>query len=353
MALALTESAEPPAQVPEDLSPEFSGRSPWALAGRRLWRNRLALAALVLFLLIVAVSFAAPLYAHDIAHVNPFNNNLNGTTIINGHRVPLMQRGGGVLKLGETPIGPTWDIAHYFLGADEQGRDVMARVLYGGRSSLEIGIGAALICCMIATVVALIAGYFGGTIDAVLSRLMDVIWAFPVYLLAISISTVLLTKSSGLSVGPVHIVATSLWLPTIIIAFIYLPYVYRPVRGHVLSVSEKEFVQAAIAQGASDLRLIFSDILPNVVSQVIVLLPLMIATTILTESALSFLSIGVQPPNASWGTVISDGQNLLYTRPWVAIAPGIMIVLVVLALNVLGDGVRDALDPRAKLRVEG
>jgi peptide/nickel transport system permease protein len=353
MALALTESAEPPAQAPEGLSPEFSGRSPWALAGRRLRRNRLALAALGLFLLIVAVSFAAPLYAHDIAHVNPFNNNLNGTTIINGHRVPLMQRGGGILKLGETPIGPTWDVAHYFLGADEQGRDVMARVLYGGRSSLEIGIGSALICCVIATVVALIAGYFGGTIDAALSRLMDVIWAFPVYLLAISISTVLLTNSSGLSVGPVHIVATSLWLPTIIIAFIYLPYVYRPVRGHVLSVSEKEFVQAAIAQGASDLRLIFSDILPNVVSQVIVLLPLMIATTILTESALSFLSIGVQPPNASWGTVISDGQNLLYTRPWVAIAPGIMIVLVVLALNVLGDGVRDALDPRAKLRVEG
>ena len=109
---------------------------------------------------------------------------------------------------------------------------------------------------------------------------------------------------------------------------------------------------AAIAQGASDVRLIFSDILPNVVSQVIVLLPLMIATTILTESALSFLSIGVQPPNASWGTIINDGQDLLYTRPWVAIAPGIMIVLTVLALNVLGDGVRDALDPRAKLRVE-
>ncbi len=353
MAIALTESAEPPAQSPEDLSPEISGHSPWALAGRRLWRNRIAMAALVLFLLIVAVSFAAPLYANDIAHVNPFANNLNGTTIVNGHRVPLMQRGGGVLKLGETPIGPTWHFSHYFLGADQQGRDVLARVLYGGRSSLEIGIGSAVICCAIATVVALIAGYFRGFTDAVLSRLMDVIWAFPVYLLAISISTVLLTSSSGLSVGPVHIVATSLWLPTIIIAFIYLPYVYRPIRGHVLSVSEKEFVQAGIAQGASDLRLIFSDILPNVISVVIVLLPLMIATTILTESALSFLSIGVQPPNASWGTIISDGQDLLYTRPWVAIAPGIMIVLVVLALNVLGDGVRDALDPRAKLRVEG
>jgi peptide/nickel transport system permease protein len=352
MAIALTESAEPPAQTPE-LQPEFSGRSPWALAGRRLRRNRIAMASLVLFLLIVAVSFAAPIYAHDIAHVNPNASNLNGTTIVNGKRVPLMQRGGGVLKLGETPIGPTWDVRHYFLGADQQGRDVAARLLYGGRSSLEIGIGSAVLCCVLATIIALIAGYFGGLIDNVLSRVMDLIWAFPVYLLAISISTVLLTAPNGLKVGPLHIVATSLWLPTIIIGFIYLPYVYRPVRGHVLSVSEKEFVQAGIAQGASDARLIVSDILPNVVSQVIVLLPLMIATTILTESALSFLSIGVQPPNASWGTIINDGQDLLYTRPWVAIAPGIMIVLTVLALNVLGDGVRDALDPRAKLRVEG
>ncbi len=352
MAVAFVESAEPPTGAPES---EFdvTGRSPWALAGRRLWRNKLALAALGLFILIVAVSFAAPLYAHYVAHVNPFNNNLNGTTIVNGKRVPLMQQGGGLLKLGETPLGPTWDPAHYFLGADANGRDVAARILYGGRSSLEVGVGSAVICCVLATIVALIAGYFGGVVDSILSRVMDIIWAFPVYLLAISISTVLLTAPNGLSLGPLHLDASSLWLPTIIIAFIYLPYVYRPIRGHVLSVSEKEFVQAAVAQGASDLRLIFSDILPNVVSQVIVLLPLMIATTILTESALSFLSIGVQPPNASWGTIIADGQDLLYTRPWVAIAPGIMIVLTVLALNVLGDGVRDALDPRAKLRVEG
>ncbi len=330
-----------------------AGRNPWALAARQLWRNRIAMASLALFLLIVAVSFAAPLYASHVAHVNPFANNLNGTTIVNGKTVPLMQVGGGLLHLGETPIGPTWDVRHYFLGADSQGRDVAARVLYGGRSSLEIGIGSAAICCVIATVVALIAGFFGGVVDALLSRLMDVIWAFPVYLLAISISTELLTAANGLRIGPLNIVATSLWLPTLIIAFIYVPYVYRPVRGHVLTVARKEFAEAAIAQGASNLRLMFSDILPNVVSVVIVLLPLMIATTILTESALSFLSIGVQPPNASWGTIINDGQGLLYTRPWVAIAPGIMIVLTVLAMNVLGDGVRDALDPRAKLRVEG
>jgi peptide/nickel transport system permease protein len=353
MAVAFEEAAAPKGVAPQPADHQITGRSPWALAWRRLWRNRVAMAALVLFLLIIAVSFAAPVFAHDIAHTNPFTNNLNGTTIVNGKVVPLMQRGGGVLKLGETPIGPTWDAAHYFLGADEQGRDVAARLLYGGRSSLEVGIGSAAICCAIATIVALLAGYFGGIIDAVLSRLMDVIWAFPVYLLAISISTELLTAPNGLSIGPIHLVASSLWLPTLIIAFIYLPYVYRPVRGHVLSVAAKEFVQAAIAQGASDLRLIFSDLLPNVISVVIVLFPLMIATTILTESALSFLSIGVQPPNASWGTIINDGQNLLYTRPWVAIAPGIMIVLTVLALNVLGDGVRDALDPRAKLRVEG
>jgi peptide/nickel transport system permease protein len=325
-------------------------RNPWATAGRRLLRNRSAMASLVLFGLIVLLSLLAPLYAHDVAHVNPFVNNLNGTTIVNGKQVQVMQQGGGVLHLGETPIAPTWDLSHYFLGADNLGRDVTARLLYGGRTSLEIGIGSALICCVIATIVALIAGFFGGVTDALLSRLMDLIWAFPVYLLAISISTVLLTSASGLQIGPLHLVAGSIWLPTLIIAFIYVPYVYRPVRGQVLSVARREYIEAAIAQGASNFRLIFSEILPNVVTVVIVLFPLMIATNILTESALSFLSIGVQPPNASWGTIIADGQQLLYTRPWVSLAPGIMIVLTVLSLNVLGDGVRDALDPRSKRR---
>jgi peptide/nickel transport system permease protein len=267
--------------------------------------------------------------------------------------VPVMQRGGGILRLGETPIGPTWNPSHYFLGADSTGRDVAALLLYGGRSSLLIGIGSAVLCTLAATVVALIAGFFGGITDSVASRIMDVIWAFPVFLLAISIGTELLTHSNGFQFGPVHIAPTSLLLPTAIIAFIYIPYVYRPVRGQVLSVVNKEFVEAATAQGAGNLRLIFSEILPNVVSTVIVLLPLMVATTILTESVLSFLGIGVQPPNVSWGTIIQDGTDLVYTRPWVTIAPGLMILLTVLSLNVLGDGVRDALDPRAKLRVDG
>lgn len=334
---------------PGERAEAVAGQSPWRLAARRLARNRVAMAGLVLFVLIVAVCFAAPLYAHHIAHTDPLQPNVNGTTVVDGKTVEVIQQGGGPLGLGEIPLGPTWH-TNYFIGADQNGRDVMARVLYGGRSSLLIGIGSALIACLIATIIGLIAGFFRGMTDSALSRLMDLIWAFPVYLLAITLSTVLLT-TNGLQWGPIHLQASSLWIPTIIIGVIYVPYVMRPVRGQVLSVREKEFVDAAIAQGASNWRLVFSEILPNVATAVIVLLPLMIATTILTEAALSYLSIGVQPPNASWGTIIQDGQALLYTRPWVAIAPGIMIVLTVLSLNLLGDGVRDALDPRAKVRL--
>src|SRR6266581_8278050 len=154
------------AQAAADRGQVVAGRSPWALAARQLWRNRIAMASLALFLLIVAISFAAPLYAGHVAHVDPFANNLNGTTIVHGKQVPLMQQGGGLLRLGETPIGPTRDVHHYFLGADSQGRDVAARLLYGGRSALLIGIGSAVICCIIATVLALIAGFFGGVTDS-------------------------------------------------------------------------------------------------------------------------------------------------------------------------------------------
>jgi len=337
--------------APGESAKAIEGKSPWRIAGRRFVRDRLSLAMLALFLVILIGSWLAPVYAHHIAHTDPFVSNLTGTTVVNGKRVQVIQAQSGGLGLGSIPIGPTWH-SNYFIGADNQGRDVMARVFYGGKASLQIGIVSAVICTLVALALALLAGFFKGWTDSVLSRVMDLIWAFPVYLLAISLATVLLTKPGGLKWGPVTVNSSSLWVPTFIIAIVYVPYVYRPIRGQVLSVREKEYIEAGISQGASNLRLMFSDILPNVLSTAIVLLPLMIATTILTESALSFLSIGVQPPNASWGTVISDGQQLLYTRPWVAIAPGIMIVLTVLALNLLGDGVRDALDPRSKLRIE-
>ena len=337
----------------EETGGDVVGRSPWALAGRRLVRNKLAMGAGVLFLLIVAVSLAAPLYARHVARTDPFQTNLSGTFQLNGKTVQVIQQGGGKLGLGETPVGPTWH-SKYLIGADQLGRDVMARVLYGGRASLFIGFGSAMLACVLALVLALVAGYFGGTVDLVLSRLMDLIWAFPLYLFAISLATVLLARPTNkpLKIGFVTLNARSLWIPLLIIGLVYVPYVYRPIRGQVLSLREKEFVEAAVAQGAGSFRLVFREILPNVISTVIVLLPLMIATTILTESALSYLSIGVQSPQASWGTIIQDGQALLYSRPWVAVVPGIMIVLTVLALNVFGDGLRDALDPRSKVRMK-
>lgn len=327
------------------------GASPWALARRRLLRNKAAMAMLIVLVTITLLSLAAPLYAKHIAHTDPFRSNLEGTTIVDGKTVPVMKEETAGLGLGVTPIGPTWDPEHYFFGADNQGRDVAARLLYGGRNSLLIGIAAALLTCILGTIIGLAAGFFGGAVDGVLSRLLDVVWAFPVYLLAICLSTVLLTSSY--SIGPVRIEAGSLVLPIVIIGIVYVPYVGRSVRGEVLSLREREFVEAAIGLGASSWRLLRSDILPNVITTVIVLFPLMIALAMLTEAALSFLSIGVQPPDASWGTIILDGQGLLYTRPAVALAPGIAIALTVLALNVLGDGVRDALDPRAKHRVSG
>jgi peptide/nickel transport system permease protein len=194
-----------------------------------------------------------------------------------------------------------------------------------------------------------VAGFFGGIVDATLSRILDVIWAFPVFLLAISLSIVLITQS--IDIGPIHITSGSLWLPIFIIGIVYIPYIARPIRGQVLSLKNSEFVLAAIGLGVPNHRILIKDILPNVATTLIVFVPLMMALNMLTESALSFLSIGVQSPDASWGTIIQDGQNLLYTRPTVALAPGIAIAITVLTLNVFGDGVRDALDPRSKLRI--
>jgi peptide/nickel transport system permease protein len=327
---------------------DTAGAAPWTLARRRLRRNRIAMTMLGVLVVIVLLSLAAPFFARHVAHTNPFRSNLDGMTVVDGKVVPVMQEQSEGLGLGVTPIGPTWDPAHYFLGADNQGRDVAARLLYGGRNSLLIGVSAALLTCIFGTIIGLAAGFFGGVVDGVLSRVLDVVWAFPVYLLAICLSTVLLTQSLG--VGPLKLESGSLQLPIFIIGLVYVPYVGRSVRGEVLSLRQREFVEAAIGLGASSWRLLWSDILPNVATTVIVLFPLMVALAMLTEAALSFLSIGVQPPDASWGTIILDGQGLLYTRPWVAVAPGVAIALTVLALNVLGDAVRDALDPRAKHR---
>jgi peptide/nickel transport system permease protein len=328
--------------------PVRASPGPWRTALGDLRRDKTAIISLTVFLLTVVACLLAPVYEHSIAHTDAFASNVSGTTVVHGKTVPVLTPSSTGLGLGVTPIGPTWDVHHYFLGADGQGRDVMARVLYGGRDSLLIGVSSAVLCCLVATVLGVGAGYFGGVLDAILSRVFDVVWAFPVYLLAISLSVVLLT--SGLKVGPVRIEGDSLWLPILIIAVIYVPYVARPLRGVVLSLRNRDFIQAGVGIGGSDLRILRKDVLPNVLPTMLVFLPLMTAVNMLTESALSFLSIGVQPPNASWGTIINDGLGLLYTRPAVTVAPGLMIVITAVALNLLGDGVRSALDPKARLR---
>jgi peptide/nickel transport system permease protein len=323
-------------------------RGPWAVAFAKLATDRAAMASLAVFLLIVLACLSAPLYA-KWAGTDPFASTLDAVIQIDGVDVPVMEQSTEGLGLGYTPIGPTWRLGNYFLGADSQGRDVMARMLYGGLSSLLISGAATIFTLIIGTLAGLIAGYFGGITDTVLSRFLDVLWAFPIYLLAISLSIV--TIAQGISIGPIEIESGSLWLPVIIIGIVYVPYVARPIRGQVLSLRHSEFVFAAINLGVPGWRILWRDILPNITTTLIVFVPLMMALNMLTESALSFLSIGVQPPAASWGTIIQDGQALLYTRPLVALVPGLAIAVSVMVLNVFGDGLRDALDPRSKVRL--
>lgn len=324
-----------------------AGQGPWRRAMCKLRRDRIALGAGALLLLIVLTALAAPLYASLVAHTDPFHSGLDAKIMVDGRLVPVMQPSTTGLGLGVTPIGPTWQ-ASYFLGADNQGRDVAARMFFGGRSSLLIAGMATVICLTLSGLVGLVSGYWGGMVDLVLSRLLDILWAFPVYLLAISLSIVLISQT--IVIGPFVIGSGSLLMPILILGVIFVPYVARPIRGQVLTLRNSEFVLASIGLGLPRWRIIMRDILPNIMPTLLVFLPLMIAINIVTESALSFLSIGVQPPDASWGTIIQDGQALLYTRPAVSLAPGLAIVVTVLALNLFGEGVREALDPHAKLR---
>jgi peptide/nickel transport system permease protein len=329
----------------------IAGRSPWYLAWRRLRRNYVAFGFLAVFVLIVVSCALAPVYAHHVAHSGPDTNHITDTVKIGDKQVPVMALNTGG-QIGVTILGPTWWHAggRFVLGADGNGRDVAVRLLYGGITSLKVGIGSALVCTFLSVILALLAGYYRGWVDWIITRFFDLIWAFPVILLAIALGAAL--AINGIHWGPISVSSGSLWIPTLVISYVLIPYIGRPLRGQILSLREKEFVEAAIAQGASPLRIMFGEILPNVASSVLVFFTLIIANNILTEAALSFLGAGVQPPNASWGTLISDGQVRLSTAPWLTLVPGIAIVLTVLSLNIFGDGLRDALDPRAKVRIE-
>jgi len=333
----------------------IEGKSPWLLAWRRLRRNYVALAFLALFFLIVIACALAGPYARHIAKTGPNDNHLGETFARNGKQIPIVSKGGfvnGTFVARGIPVGPQlWHAGgRYVFGADNQGRDVSVRLLYGGQNSLKVGIGSGIICMFFALILALVAGYFSSWADWLISRFFDLIWAFPVLLLAIALGTAL--SINGFHHFGISIESGSLWIPTLVISYVLIPYVGRPLRGQILSLREKEFIEAAKAQGASPVRIMASELLPNLASSVLVFFALIIASNILTEAGLSFLGAGVQPPSPSWGTMIADGQDRIVTAPWLAIIPGIAIVLTVLSLNVFGDGLRDALDPRSKIRME-
>ncbi len=316
---------------------------PWKLAGRRLRRNKVALFFLALFVLIVIVCLLAPVYSKDIAHIGPNDTNVTGTITEGGKQV-------NVVSLQGLPIGPTWR-SHYFFGADQEGRDLAVRLLYGGRTSLFIGGVATIIIIFFGTLFGLLSGYFRGIVDMILRPLMELIWSFPPVILGVVVGTALaLAGQSGGGIGPLK--GNSLLVPALIIGVIYIPYLGKPIRGEVLRLREQDFVDAARAQGMGPWRVMISEILPNAASTIIVFVPMMLAYSILLEAYLSFLGAGVQAPNASWGTLISDGIQYIDTTPHLSLIPGAMLVLAVLSINILGDGVRDALDPRAQVRIK-
>jgi peptide/nickel transport system permease protein len=321
------------------------GLGPWKLGLRRLRRNKVALLFGFIFVLLVLACALAPVWADKVAKTTATANHLTDTITVDGEKK-------NVVGLDGVPIGPQWLKAdgRFFLGADPNGRDIMVRLLYGGRNSLFIGITAALMTTLLSIVLGVVAGYFRGATDTGIRALLDVMWSFPVIILGTALGVAL--ALGGLKIGPIEIAGDSLTIPILIIGLVYVPYMARPVRGQVLSLREKEFVEAARAQGAGPIRIMFSEVVPNLTSTILVFFTLLIANAILLEAALSFLGAGVQPPNPSWGTMIDEGVDRIATAPHLAVVPGVMLVLTVLSLNVFGDGVRDALDPRAKVRLE-
>jgi peptide/nickel transport system permease protein len=331
--------------VPEQLS-SGGEHGPWYLAGKRFLRNRVAMAFLILFFLIVIFVLAAPIWANNVAHTGPNETHTLEKLRYDGEAHDVVNPAG-------QPIGPVLFKAggKFFLGADSRlGRDEMVRLMSGGRISLFIGVVSGLITTLLAVILGLLAGYYKGWVDAVIARTLDVLWSLPVFLIGLALGISLAV--GGLKIGPLELSSGSIWNPILVISIFSVPYIARPIRGEVLALGEKEFVEAAVAQGASPLRVMFAEILPNLASIIIVFFTLSIAANMLFEAGLSFLGAGVQPPNSSWGTMISIGEELLTTQPLLAIIPGVMILLTVLSLNIVGDGLRDALDPRSKVRLE-
>jgi len=268
---------------------------------------------------LVAAALLAPAWA-SVSGNPPDRTNASpdDTVVVDGHRRSVIDETG-------TPLGPTWG-GSFLLGADADGRDVAVRLLYGARTSLFVGLAATLLTMVLAVAVALASGYLRGRVDAVAGGALDVLWAFPVILIAIALG--------------VALDRASILVPVLIIALVYVPYAARPLRAQVLSLREREFVDAARVSGAGPLRVMWSELLPNLVPTLAALFPLLVANAILLEAALSFLGAGVSASTASWGTMLDAGLERMTSAPHAWIAPGLMLLAAVLALNSLAERAR-------------
>jgi ABC-type dipeptide/oligopeptide/nickel transport system permease subunit len=312
-AAAPFEPLDPSTEI-EEVGRKIEGRSPLRLAFDRLRRDRGSMISLVVIGIIILVAVIAPLFAKITGH-GPYDQYYGSDA-----RNPVT----------DLPVGPN---SHFWFGTDNYGRDVLVRVAYGTRVSLEVGLGATALTIVIGLVFGLVSGYFGGVVDTVIARIIDVVLAVPYLLFAIALVAV---------IGQVTV-------PTLILILASFGWasVARIIRGQVISLREREFIEAARSLGAGNLRIMFIDLLPNVIAPAIVFSTLLIPVSVVSEAALSFLGIGIQAPTADWGEMISEATTDYQVAWWFLFFPSLALLITTLAFNILGDGVRDAFDPRS------
>jgi peptide/nickel transport system permease protein len=303
------------------------GRSLGRIAWTRLKRDRIATISAGIIVFLVLVAILAPLIVKLLGHPpNEYHSNL----VSENDSLPLSGF-GGINR-------------HFLFGLEPvNGRDLFSRVVYGSRISLIIGFFATVLSVVIGVFFGVVAGYFGGWIDTIISRAMDAFLAFPLLLFAFVLAGVIPDHSFGLSGDTLRVV-----ILIFIIGFFSWPYVGRIIRGQTLSIREREYVDASRSLGARPMFIIFREVLPNLVAPILVYTTLLIPTNILFEAALSFLGVGVPPPTASWGGMLSDSVQWATVDPWFMLFPGLAIFITVLAFNLFGDGLRDAFDPRSR-----
>jgi peptide/nickel transport system permease protein len=306
---------------------EIQGRSLGQIAWRRLRRDKVALGGAAVIVLLILVAIFAPLIVALLGHP------------------PLDFHYEKIDPDLQVASGPFGGISHDFLFGVEpvNGRDIFSRVVYGSRISLIIAFLATLLAVLIGAVLGVVAGYFGGWVDTVISRTMDVFLAFPILLFALALAGIIPDHAFGLEGDALRIA-----LIVVIIGFSSWPYIGRIIRGQTLSLREREFVDAARSLGARSPRILFTEMMPNLVAPILVYATLLIPTNILFEAALSFLGVGIRPPTPSWGGMLSDATHWFQIAPNFMLFPGLAIFVTVLAFNLFGDGLRDALDPRSR-----